>query len=92
MEIFLGALIILGWFAVVIWGAVNLVIDARRKNDWGKVGIAVLSATTVGGPLLLLMPEHVFFGIIHTIGLGAVLASISGLAIFANIMFRFGLR
>jgi hypothetical protein len=90
MEIVLGALIFLGWFAVVIWGATNLVIDARRKNDWGKVGIAVLSATTVAGPLLFLMPEHVVFGI-HTIGLGAVLASISGLAIFASIMFRFGL-
>ena len=90
MEIVLGALIFLGWFAVVIWGATNLVIDARRKNDWGKVGIAVLSATTVAGPLLFLMPDHVFFGG-HTIGLGAVLAFISGLAIFASIMFRFGL-
>jgi hypothetical protein len=90
MEIFLGVLIILAWFAVVIWGAANLVIEARRKNDWGKVGIAVLSATTVAGPLLFLMPDHVFFGG-HTIGLGAVLVFVSGLTIFASIIGRFGL-
>jgi hypothetical protein len=85
MEVLLGAMVVLAWFAVVIWGAANLVIEAKRKNDWEKVGIAVLSAATVGGPLLFLMPEHVFFGI-HTMGFGGVLALISAFVIFASIM------
>jgi hypothetical protein len=85
MEVFLGGMVILAWFALVIWGAGNLVVQAKRKNDWEKVGIAALSATTVAGPLLFLMPEHIFFGI-HTIGFGAVLALISGFVIFANLI------
>jgi hypothetical protein len=60
---------------------------SERKSDWGKVGIAVLSATTIAGPLIFLMPEHVFFGI-HTIGFGGVLALISVFVIFAAIMGR----
>jgi hypothetical protein len=51
MEVFLGGMVILAWFALVIWGAANLVVQAKRKNDWEKVGIAALSATTVAGPL-----------------------------------------
>jgi uncharacterized membrane protein YcjF (UPF0283 family) len=82
MEVFLGGIIALAWFAVVIWGAVSLVIQAKRKNDWETVGVATVSATTVAGPLLVLSPEHVFFGV-HTIGLGFVLAAISGLVIWA---------
>jgi hypothetical protein len=85
MEVFLGSLVILAWFAVVVWGAANLVIQAKRKDDWGKVGIAVLSATTVAGPMLFLMPEHVFFGI-HTIGFGAVLALVSAFVILAGMI------
>jgi len=87
MEVVLGAMVVLAWFVVVIWGAANLVIEAKRKSDWGKVGIAVLSATTIAGPLIFLMPEHVFFGI-HTIGFGGVLALISVFVIFAAIMGR----
>jgi hypothetical protein len=85
MEVFLGGMVILAWFALVIWGAANLVVQAKRKNDWEKVGIAALSATTVAGPLLFLMPERIFFGI-HTVGFGAVLALISGFVIFANLI------
>ena len=85
MEVLLGGVLILAWFVVVIWGAANLVVQAKRENDWEKVGIAALSAATVAGPLLFLMPEHIFFGI-HTIGFGAVLALISGFAIFANLI------
>jgi hypothetical protein len=80
LDVVLGAAIVAAWFAVVIWGAANLTIEAARKNDWGKVGVAVLSAATIAGPLLFVMPEHVFFGI-HTIGLGAVLALVSGATI-----------
>ena len=58
MEVYLGGIVAHAWFALVIWGAANLVVQAKRKNDWEKVGIAVLSATTVAGPLLFLMPEH----------------------------------
>jgi hypothetical protein len=85
MDVVLGWAIVAAWFAVVIWGAANLTIEAKQKNDWGKVGVAVLSASTVAGPLLFLMPENVFFGI-HTIGLGAVLALVSGLTIFAVVI------
>ncbi|TAI65703.1 hypothetical protein [Bradyrhizobium sp. Leo170] len=81
MEVALGALVVIAWIAVVIWGTAILIVEAKRKNDWAKVGIAVLSAMTVAGPLLTLMPEQVFFGI-HTIGLGFVLAFVSGFVIF----------
>jgi hypothetical protein len=85
METILGAIIVLVWFAIVIWGVASLVIQAKRKNDWGKVGIAALSATTVAGPLLFLSPEHVFFGV-HTIGLGFVLALISAIVICSAVV------
>jgi hypothetical protein len=81
MESFLGLIVTLAWFAVVLWGAETLVIHAKRKKDWGKVGIAALSAATVAGPFLILMPNQVFLGI-NTLGLGTVLAIISGVAIF----------
>jgi hypothetical protein len=87
MEVVLGALVVLAWFAVVTWGAASVVIDAKRKNDWGEVGIAVLSATTVAGPLFTLIPDHVLFGI-HTVGLGFVLALISAFVIFAAVAGR----
>jgi hypothetical protein len=80
MEIFFGVLIILAWLAVVIWGAASLIIQAKQTNDWEKVGIAVLSAVTVAGPLLTFIPDHVFFGG-HTQGLGFVLAFISAFSI-----------
>jgi hypothetical protein len=83
MEIFLGVIIVLAWFAVVIWGAAILVIQAKRTNNWEKVSIAALSATTVAGPLLVFIPEHVFFGV-HTKGLGFVLAIISAFAILVR--------
>lgn len=83
METVLGVLVVVAWFAVVIWGAASLVIQAKRKNDWGKVGVAAVSATTVAGPLLFLSPDHVFLGG-HTMGLGAVLAILSGLVIGAD--------
>jgi hypothetical protein len=82
MEVVLGVRVILAWIAVVIWGTANLAIRAKRRNDWGEVGIAALSATTVAGLLLFLMPDQVFFGI-HTLGFGAALALISGFVIFA---------
>jgi hypothetical protein len=82
METVLGAATVFGWFAIVIWGIANLLIDAKRTKSWEKVGIATLSAATVSGPLLFVMPEHVLFGV-HTIGLGAVLAIVSALVIFA---------
>lgn len=82
METFLGAIILIAWFAIIIWGAARLIIQAKRTKDWEKVGIAALSAAAVAGPLLFLMPEQVFFGV-HTMGLGAVLAIISAFAIFA---------
>jgi uncharacterized membrane protein YhaH (DUF805 family) len=86
MEIFLGAMIILAWLAIIIWGAAALVIQAKRRKDWGKVGIAALSATTVAGPLLTLMPEHdlPFGG--QTMGLGFILAIISAVTILACCM------
>ena len=80
LEVALGLAIIIAWFAIVAWGAVDLVVEAKRVKDWEKVIVALLSATTVAGPLLFLMPEHIFLGI-HTIGLGWVLAFISGAAI-----------
>jgi hypothetical protein len=83
METFLGVIVILAWFAVVIWGATSLVIRARRTKDWEKVGTAALSAATVAGPLLIFIPEHVFFGV-HTMGLGFVLTIISALAILGH--------
>jgi hypothetical protein len=82
MEFVLGTFIILVWFAVVIWGAASLIVQAKRTSDWEKVGIAVLSAATVAGPLLTFIPEHIFFGI-HTIGLGIALSFMSAFAIFA---------
>jgi hypothetical protein len=82
METIFGVIIIIVWSAIVIWGAAYLVIQAKRTKDWEKVGIAALSATTIAGPLLTLMPEHIFFGV-HTIGLGFVLAITSAFAIFA---------
>jgi hypothetical protein len=89
MEVALGALIVIAWFAVVFWGAVILILEAKRKNDWDKVSIAVLSAMTVAGPLLTLMPEHVIFGI-HTIGLGFVLAVISAFVIAVSAWTKWG--
>lgn len=80
VEAGLGLAIITAWFAVVAWGAVDLVVEAMRVKDWGKVVIALLSATTVAGPLLFIAPDHVFLGV-HTIGLGAILALFSGAAI-----------
>lgn len=83
-EMVRGMLVILAWFAIVIWGAAKLVIQAKRKRDWEKVGVAVLSAITVAGPLLTLMPDHVFFGNMHTMGLGYVLAILGAFVIFAS--------
>jgi hypothetical protein len=80
VETAFGLAIIIAWFAVVAWGAVDLVVEAKRVKDWEKVAVALLGATTVAGPLLTLMPDHVFLGI-HTIGLGFVLAFISAGAI-----------
>jgi hypothetical protein len=83
MELFLGGGIMIAWFAVVIWGATSLVIQAKQTKDWGKVGVAALSSATVSGPLLILMPEHIFFGI-HTMGLGFVLTIISAMMILLS--------
>jgi hypothetical protein len=80
METFLGVIVVLVWFAIVIWGAGSLVIQAKLKHDWEKVGVAAVSATTVAGPLLVLPPDRVFFNV-HTFGLGFVLALISGFMI-----------
>jgi hypothetical protein len=52
-----------------------------------KVGVAALSAATVAGPLLFTMPDHVLFGG-HTMGLGTVLAIISGFTIFVSVTSR----
>ena len=82
--ILFGLLILGAWVAIVLWGAAYLIIQAKRTKNWDKVGIAVLSATTVAGPLLTLMPEHVFLGV-HTIGLGYILAIFSAIAIVALI-------
>jgi hypothetical protein len=49
METFLGVIVILAWFAVVIWGATSLVIRARRTKDWEKVGTAALSGARSQG-------------------------------------------
>jgi hypothetical protein len=80
MEIFLGLVIIIEWFAIVIWGAASLVLEAKQTKNWEKVWLATISAATVSGPLLTLMPDHVFFGG-HTMGLGYILAMLSGGAI-----------
>jgi uncharacterized membrane protein YhaH (DUF805 family) len=85
MEILFCSIIVLAWFAVVICGAASLIIQAKRTHDWEKAGIAVLSAATVAAPLLVLAPEHVFFGI-QTKGLGWVLAIMSGFSIFVYLI------
>jgi hypothetical protein len=79
-DMLFGVLIVVAWFAIAIWGATYLFHKAKQNNDWEKVWIAALSGSTVAGPLLFLMPNHIFFGI-NTIGLGAVLAIISAIAI-----------
>lgn len=76
-EVF-GGIIVVVWFAIVIWGIAMLVIQAKRKNSWETVGVGALSAATVAGPLLFVFPDHVFIDI-HTMGFGAVLAVISGI-------------
>lgn len=84
----LGLTIMIAWLAIVIWGEATLVIRARRGTNWTglqTVGIAALSATTVAGPLLALMPEQVFFGV-HTIGLGFLLALVSAFIIAAILL------
>jgi hypothetical protein len=68
-----GLAVVIGWFAVVVWGASGLVVEAKRTKDWGKVFVAVFSAMTVAGPLLTFIPEHRFLGI-STLGLGFILA------------------
>jgi len=87
VKTFLRLIVAVAWFAVVLWSAETFLIQAKRKKDWGKVGIAVLSATTVAGSLLILMPERVFFRV-YTTDLGFALALISAVVILALLMSR----
>jgi hypothetical protein len=86
IEFVLGLGIILGWCGIVIMGAASLVMEALREKDWNRVAICVLTATTVAGPLLVIMPDHEFLGG-HTMGLGFVLAILSGFAILCSMPF-----
>jgi hypothetical protein len=79
-QFLLGLGIIIAWFAVVVWGAVSGIVEAKRTKNWEKVQVAALSAATIAGPLLTLMPDHVLFGG-HTMGLGYILAIASWFAI-----------
>jgi hypothetical protein len=58
-QFLLGLGIIIAWFAVVVWGAVSGIVEAKRTKNWEKVQVAALSAATMAGPLLTLMPDHV---------------------------------
>jgi len=79
----LGVIIAVIWLGIVGWGAASLVSGARQTKDWAKVKVATLSAATVAGPLLILMPDYNLPLGGHTMGLGFILAILSVALIIA---------
>jgi hypothetical protein len=81
IEVFIGGVIAVMWLGIAIWGAASLISEARQTKSWEKVKVATLSAATVAGPILIMMPDHNLPLGGHTMGLGFILAFVSGAAI-----------
>jgi hypothetical protein len=79
MDTTLGVVVMIGWIALVLWGAGKIMLSVRRGGEWKSthaMGLVASAALAAGIVLSLkkLLPDDTFgVGMILTIGGGVAL-------------------